>query len=76
MFMVKQFYSFPSTLCIFLKIFKGIYSFPPIVCLFVVSFLFKNFFHEPGVGAHAFNHSTQELEAGGFLSLRPAWSTK
>jgi hypothetical protein len=27
------------------------------------------------VVAHAFNPSTQEAEAGGFLSLRPAWST-
>jgi hypothetical protein len=26
--------------------------------------------------AHAFNPSTWEAEAGGFLSLRPAWSTK
>ena len=26
--------------------------------------------------AHAFNPSTREAEAGGFLSLRPAWSTK
>jgi hypothetical protein len=25
---------------------------------------------------HAFNPSTQEAEAGGFLSSRPAWSTK
>jgi hypothetical protein len=25
---------------------------------------------------HAFNPSTQEAEAGGFLSLRPAWSTE
>ena len=25
---------------------------------------------------HAFNPSTWEAEAGGFLSLRPAWSTK
>jgi hypothetical protein len=30
----------------------------------------------PGVGAHAFNPSTREAEAGGFLSSRPAWSTK
>jgi hypothetical protein len=26
------------------------------------------------VEAHAFNPSTQEAEAGGFLSSRPAWS--
>jgi hypothetical protein len=26
--------------------------------------------------AHAFNPSTLEAEAGGFLSLRPAWSTE
>jgi hypothetical protein len=29
-----------------------------------------------GVVAHAFNSSTQEAEAGGFLSSRPAWSTE
>jgi hypothetical protein len=28
------------------------------------------------VAAHTFNPSTREAEAGGFLSLRPAWSTK
>jgi hypothetical protein len=31
---------------------------------------------EPAVGALAFNPSTREAEAGRFLSLRPAWSTK
>jgi hypothetical protein len=32
---------------------------------------------EPGVVAHAFDPSTRrEAEAGGYLSLRPAWSTK
>ena len=30
----------------------------------------------PGEVAHAFNPSTREAEAGGFLSSRPAWSTK
>jgi hypothetical protein len=28
------------------------------------------------VMAHALNPSTWEAEAGGFLSLRPAWSTE
>jgi major histocompatibility complex class I len=30
----------------------------------------------PGVVAHTFDPSTWEAEAGGFLSSRPAWSTK
>ena len=30
----------------------------------------------PGVVVHAFNLSTREAEAGGFLSSRPTWSTK
>jgi hypothetical protein len=30
----------------------------------------------PGVVAHTFNPSTREAEGGGFLSSRPAWSTK
>jgi hypothetical protein len=30
----------------------------------------------PSVVVHAFNPSTQEAEAGGFLSSRPAWSTE
>jgi major histocompatibility complex class I len=29
-----------------------------------------------GVVAHAFNPSTWEAEAGGFLSSRPTWSTE
>jgi hypothetical protein len=32
--------------------------------------------NKPGVVEHAFNPSTWEAEAGGFLSSRPAWSTK
>jgi hypothetical protein len=31
---------------------------------------------EPGMVAHTFNPSTQEAEAGGFLSSRPTWFTK
>jgi hypothetical protein len=31
---------------------------------------------QPGMVVHAFNPSTREAEAGGFLSSRPAWSTK
>jgi hypothetical protein len=33
--------------------------------------------HRPaGRGGNAFNPSTREAEADGFLSSRPAWSTK
>jgi hypothetical protein len=38
--------------------------------------IFKKMTSKPGVVAHTFNPSTQEAEAGGFLSSRPAWSTK
>jgi hypothetical protein len=31
---------------------------------------------KPGMVVHTFNPSTWEAEAGGFLSSRPAWSTK
>jgi MHC class I antigen len=31
---------------------------------------------KPGMVVHAFNLSTWEAEAGGFLSSRPAWSTE
>jgi hypothetical protein len=37
--------------------------------------MLKFFFH-PGVVAHAFNPSTQEAEAGGFLSSRTARATQ
>jgi hypothetical protein len=37
---------------------------------------FKRAVHSQAVAAHAFNPSTWEAEAGGFLSSRPAWSTK
>jgi hypothetical protein len=40
------------------------------------SFLLKIFIVSWAVVTHAFNPSTWEAEAGGFLSLRPAWSTK
>jgi hypothetical protein len=36
----------------------------------------KNIRKQPGMLVHAFNPSTREAEAGGFLSSRPAWSTK
>jgi hypothetical protein len=31
---------------------------------------------KPGNGGHTYNSNTQEAEAGGSLSLRPAWSTE
>jgi hypothetical protein len=37
---------------------------------------FKNNIRKPGVVVHAFNPSTREAEAGGFLSSRPSWSTE
>jgi hypothetical protein len=46
---------------------------------FVDRFFFfpiKNVVSELGVVAYAFNPSTREAEAGGFLSSRPAWSTE
>jgi hypothetical protein len=45
------------------------------LCLYTMMFL-RNGSTKPGVVAHAFNPSTREAEAGGFLSSRPAWSTK
>jgi hypothetical protein len=39
-------------------------------------FLSHQNYKSPGVVAHTFDPSTQEAEAGGFLSSRPAWSTK
>jgi hypothetical protein len=37
---------------------------------------FKIFSFSRAVVVHAFNPSTWEAEAGGFLSSRPAWSTE
>jgi hypothetical protein len=41
----------------------------------IIVFL-KYCYFKPGVVAHAFNPSTREAEAGGFLSSRPAWFTE
>jgi hypothetical protein len=38
--------------------------------------LFNNKSFTLGMVVHAFKPSTQEAEAGGFLSSKPAWSTK
>jgi hypothetical protein len=43
-------------------------------CEMKLLFCFKFIYH--AVVAHAFNPSTWEAEAGGFLSSRPAWSTE
>jgi hypothetical protein len=40
------------------------------------SFSVKDGGTQVGMVVHAFNPSTREAEAGGFLSLRPVWSTK
>jgi hypothetical protein len=50
---------------------------PPILnCVNLLKNYFKICLKQLGVVAHVFNPSTQEAEAGGFLSSRPAWSTK
>jgi hypothetical protein len=38
--------------------------------------VFERHHFKPGVVAYSFNPNTQEAEAGGFLSSRPAWSTE
>jgi hypothetical protein len=46
---------------------------------YISDVLICSFTEEPGllgVVAHTFKPSTREAEAGGFLSSRPAWSTK
>jgi hypothetical protein len=37
---------------------------------------FKKVYYGRAVVVHAFNPSTWEVEAGGFLSSRPTWSTE
>jgi hypothetical protein len=44
-------------------------------CLKEIKTMIKKY-QELGSGAHAFNPSTWEAEAGGFLSSRPAWFCK
>jgi hypothetical protein len=52
------------------------------VCVCVCAILIQNNYrhkegsYKLGVMAHAFNPSTREAEAGGFLSSRPALSTE
>jgi hypothetical protein len=46
----------------------------PVFYFLTISYIYKK--SQPGVVAHTFNPSTWEAEAGGFLSSRPAWSTK
>jgi hypothetical protein len=45
------------------------------VNFFLLSY-FKKWDHRWAVVAHAFNPISQEAEADGSLSLRPAWSTE
>jgi hypothetical protein len=42
----------------------------------VMGKIFIKHWDSRAVVAHAFNPSTREAEAGGFLSSRPAWSTE
>jgi hypothetical protein len=44
-------------------------------CQCILGYFSRNCFIA-GMVANAFNPSTWEAEAGGFLRLRPAWSTK
>jgi hypothetical protein len=62
---------------------KGIYMYTDIQrhIYIILIFFFKKMLariwrNQLGVVAHAFNPSTQKAGAGGFLSLRPAWSTE
>jgi hypothetical protein len=56
---------------------KNLYSgYTPFKDLSKITLLIKIKLLQPGVVAHAFNPSTWEAEAGGFLSSRPAWSTE
>jgi hypothetical protein len=55
---------------------KLLYSMFKVSLGYIERLCFKKLSKQPGVVAQAFNSSTWEAEAGGFLSLRPAWSTK
>jgi hypothetical protein len=48
----------------------------PVLLIDVVNKCVLRTYYVRAVVAHAFNPSTWEAEAGGFLSLRPAWSTE
>jgi hypothetical protein len=49
------------------------YIYNTYIYAYICIYLFKK---SQAVVVHAFNPSTWEAEAGGFLSLRPAWSTE
>jgi hypothetical protein len=55
------------------KLVKGLAA---VVWLCYQLFVLFKIYPPQEVVAHAFNPSTREAEAGGFLSSRPAWSTE
>jgi hypothetical protein len=65
---VPELHNQPGKLCPMVQWWHRWYGSKPLLSL-------KHGFKQ-GAVAHAFNPSTREAEAGGFLSLRPAWSTE